>query len=183
VLAVCVAALGDAVVAHAVSKLKSATTARLIVLCFSGVVLIVFMLRIYAARSDRRYRACARFFNATREVCDTPSFEIAANSNDIFGSGRLGFPEAEIEPGGSVRWRRNGSHRQDAACAGRFRSMLATNSGMLIGLARNGCPWISRPRPSLVSVLNELEVSVAMGAHLHCSPSLLPTVECGILIE
>jgi hypothetical protein len=31
-----------------------------------------------------------------------------------------------------------GAHRQDAACAGRFRSMPATNSGMLIGLARNG---------------------------------------------
>src|SRR6266446_9404185 len=32
-----------------------------------------------------------------------------------------------------------------AACAGRYRSMPATNSGMLIGLARNGCPWICRP--------------------------------------
>jgi hypothetical protein len=42
-LAVCVAALGDAVVEHAVSTLKSATTARLIVLCFNSVVLIVFM--------------------------------------------------------------------------------------------------------------------------------------------
>jgi len=42
-LVVCVAALGDAVVAHAVSRLKSATTARLIVLCFSSVVLIVFI--------------------------------------------------------------------------------------------------------------------------------------------
>ena len=42
-LAFCVAALGDAVVAHAVSRLKSATTARLIVLCFSSVVLIVFI--------------------------------------------------------------------------------------------------------------------------------------------
>ena len=91
-LAVCVAALGDAVVAHAVSKLKSATTARLIVLCFSGVVLIVFMLRIYAARSDRRYRACARFFNATREVHDTPSFEIAANSNDVSEAVASAFP-------------------------------------------------------------------------------------------
>jgi len=52
---------------------------------------------------------------------------------------------------------------------------------MLIGLARNGCPWIFRP--GLVSALKELEVSVAIGAHLHCSPSLLPTVEGGILIE
>ena len=42
-LAVCVAALGDAVVAHAVNRLKSATTARLIALCFSSVVLIVFI--------------------------------------------------------------------------------------------------------------------------------------------
>ncbi len=42
-MVVCVAALGDAVVAHAVSKLKSVTTARLIVLCFSSVVLIVFI--------------------------------------------------------------------------------------------------------------------------------------------
>src|SRR6267143_949636 len=32
-----------------------------------------------------------------------------------------------------------------AACAGRFRSIPAINSGMLIGLARNGCPWIRRP--------------------------------------
>ena len=92
-LVVCVAALGDAVVAHAVSKLKSATTARLIVPCFnSGVVLIVFMLRIYAARSDRRYRACARFFNATREAHDTPSFEIAANSNDVSEAVASAFP-------------------------------------------------------------------------------------------
>src|SRR4029077_8228685 len=36
-------------------------------------------------------------------------------------------------------------YRQDAACAGRFRSMPAANSEMLIGLARNGCPWICRP--------------------------------------
>ena len=36
-------------------------------------------------------------------------------------------------------------YRQDAACAGRFRSMPVTNFGMLIGLARNGCPWICRP--------------------------------------
>jgi hypothetical protein len=93
VLAVCVAALGDAVVAHAVSKLKSATTARLIVPCFnSGVVLIVFMLRIYAARSDRRYRASARFFNATRELHHTPSFEIAANSNDVSEAVASAFP-------------------------------------------------------------------------------------------
>src|SRR5207245_2566866 len=33
----------------------------------------------------------------------------------------------------------------DAARAGRLCSMPATNSGMLIGLARNGCPWICRP--------------------------------------
>jgi hypothetical protein len=84
---VCVAALGDAVVAHAVSRLKSATTARLIVLCFSSVVLIIFINRIYAARSDRRHHACARFFSATREMLDTPSFEIAANSNDVTGVG------------------------------------------------------------------------------------------------
>jgi hypothetical protein len=38
-----------------------------------------------------------------------------------------------------------------AACAGRFRSIPAINSGMLIGLARNGCPWIRRP--DLVSAL------------------------------
>jgi hypothetical protein len=37
------------------------------------------------------------------------------------------------------------SNRQHAVCAGRYRSMPATKSGMLIGLARNGCPWISRP--------------------------------------
>jgi len=93
VLAVCVAALGDAVVAHAVSKLKSATTARLIVPCFNSAgVLIVFMLRIYAARSDRRYRACARFFNATRELHGTPSFETAANSNDVSGAVASAFP-------------------------------------------------------------------------------------------
>ena len=91
--AVCVAALGDAVVAHAVSKLKSATTTRLTVPCFnSGVVLIVFMLRIYAARSDRRYRACARFFNATREAHDTPSFEIAAKSNHVSEAVGSAFP-------------------------------------------------------------------------------------------
>ena len=42
-MGVCVAALGDVVVAHAVSRLKSATTARLIVLCFSIVVLILFI--------------------------------------------------------------------------------------------------------------------------------------------
>src|SRR6266403_4324954 len=93
VLAVCVAALGDAVVAHAVSKLKSATTARLIVPCFnSGVVLIVFMLRIYAARSDRRYCARARFFDATREAHDTPSFEIAANSYAVSEAVASAFP-------------------------------------------------------------------------------------------
>ena len=40
--------------------------------------------------------------------------------------------------------------------------MPATNSEMLIGLARNGCPWIFRP--GLVSALKELEVSVAIGA-------------------
>ena len=92
-LAVCVAALGDAVVPHAVSKLKSATAARLIVPCFnSGVDLIVFMLRIYATRSDRRYRARARFFNATREVHHTPSFEIAANSNDVSEAVASAFP-------------------------------------------------------------------------------------------
>ena len=91
--AVCVAALGDAVVAHAVSKLKSATTTRLIVPCFnSGVVLIVFMLRIYAARSDRRYRASAGFFNATRELHHTPSFEIAANGNDVSEAVASAFP-------------------------------------------------------------------------------------------
>jgi len=38
-------------------------------------------------------------------------------------------------------------YRQDAACTGRFRSMPATNSGMLIGLAGNGGPWISEPVP------------------------------------
>jgi hypothetical protein len=59
----------------------------LIVLCFNSVVLIVFILRIYAARSDRRHHACARFFSATREALDTPSFEIAANSNDVTGIG------------------------------------------------------------------------------------------------
>src|ERR1700720_1136662 len=32
-----------------------------------------------------------------------------------------------------------------AARAGRLRSMAATKSGRLIGLARNGCPWIWRP--------------------------------------
>src|SRR6267378_3827812 len=32
-----------------------------------------------------------------------------------------------------------------ATCAGRFRSIPAIKSGMLIGLARNGCPWIRRP--------------------------------------
>ena len=30
---------------------------------------------------------------------------------------------------------------------------------------------------------NELEVSVAKGAHLHCSPFLLADVDCGVLME
>src|SRR5205809_1656885 len=34
---------------------------------------------------------------------------------------------------------------QNATWAGRTRSIPSTNSGMLIGLARKGCPWMRRP--------------------------------------
>ena len=145
--------------AHAVSKLKSATTARLMVPCSnSGVVLIVFMLGIYAARSDRRYCACARF-SMPLGRCTTLPHSRQLETAMTYRKGPPRLSRGEDRNGGSVRRPRNASHRQDAARAGRLRSMPATNSGMLIGLAR------------------KLEVSVAIGAHLRCCPYQQSNVE------